>query len=214
MFSAWLKWLEVVLYMRPASGGQRLQWPCEYLLWTHVGSRAAKRLGLRSVSSCWRGIAVPASISLVLYRLWRCRRQLCNQTAWAETPTHTSPMSSFTFWSLSAQMGTVMASALWESCCEVFGKQSGFNKLLLVVQVKWVRLELCSLGWGSVAKGLVAHWFYTGVFPTVPRATCFYTAGELRPVFSFLNVWFVAAFKLLLQTELRGYDREYVACKA
>lgn len=52
-----------------------------------------------------------------------------------------------------------MASVLWESCCEVFGKQteSGFNKLLPIIQVTWVCLELCSLGWGSVAKGLVAH---------------------------------------------------------
>lgn len=69
------------------------------------------------------------------------------------------------------------------------------------------RAVLSGLGERCQGAGspLILH---RGVFPTVPWATCFYTAGELRPVFSFLNVQSVAAFKLLFQTELRGYDRE------
>lgn len=149
--------------MRPASSGLKLQWLHKYLLWTHMVAEQPRYqdsiLGAHTEEVLVSAL-VTDHIQLVQVENAALESDCLDLSLSlpAEVTSKVTLRSSFSSQSTSTQMGIVLASALWEDCCEVFGKHrvwllpSPWCRLLLL----WVSLDCAQWGEGY-CQGPVAH---------------------------------------------------------
>lgn len=140
-------------------------------------------------------VLVPASVSLIIYRLsrWKCISGVSlglNLSLPAKVYSKITLWNSFTSQSTSTQMGVVLASALWEDCCRIFGKHRqslASNKPLVQVAVTVGRSRLCTVLGGALPRSCSPLTVYRLMFLTGLWTTCSHNCWWANFFFSFLN---------------------------
>lgn len=78
------------------AGGQRLQWACTYLLWTHtVVEQPSGQDSIQAARTEQASVLV--LVGLVIYWLCRWEMQLWSQAAWVEISAHSLLTSEVTW---------------------------------------------------------------------------------------------------------------------